>query len=319
MSDFKISDLTAAVSLAGADQFEIDTGTVSRKVTGTQIQTFVLNGVTLTELSYLGGVTSALQTQLNGKSNTSHTHLLSAITDVTATVTEVNRLSGVTSAVQTQLDSKPPNTRTISTTAPLTGGGDLSANRTLALDITGSTTTTVATGDEVLIYDISIPGIRKTTAGDIAALGGGGGGVPTSRLVATSTGLQGGGDLSADRTLSVTTNQRVYLTQVSSSATGSVTLSATQENSFVYCTNASTVTFTIPPNSSEPFATGTEIEFWRSDASVVITEGSGVTLNGHDGTGAVTTTATIGTQHTGCCIKKVATDTWVVFGRFIAS
>jgi hypothetical protein len=38
----------------------------------------------------------------------------------------------------TDLAAKVPTTRTISTTAPLTGGGDLSANRTLAIsDFTG--------------------------------------------------------------------------------------------------------------------------------------------------------------------------------------
>lgn len=40
-----------------------------------------------------------------------------------------------------------PTTRTISTTAPLTGGGDLSANRTLGVT-TGTTTGTVAAGDD---------------------------------------------------------------------------------------------------------------------------------------------------------------------------
>ena len=35
-----------------------------------------------------------------------HTHLLADVTDVTATATELNYMDGVTSAVQTQLDSK---------------------------------------------------------------------------------------------------------------------------------------------------------------------------------------------------------------------
>ena len=40
------------------------------------------------------------------KSDTSHSHLLSAITDVTASITELNYIDGVTSAIQTQLDGK---------------------------------------------------------------------------------------------------------------------------------------------------------------------------------------------------------------------
>lgn len=75
-----------------------------------------------TELNYVDGVTSAIQTQLDGKSATSHTHLLAAgATDVTASADEVNILDGATlstvelnyvdgvsSAIQTQLDAKAP-------------------------------------------------------------------------------------------------------------------------------------------------------------------------------------------------------------------
>jgi len=77
---------------------------------------------TITELNYVDGVTSSIQTQLNGKASTSHTHVLtSGATDVTATAAEVNVLdgitattaelnytSGVTSAIQTQLNAKAP-------------------------------------------------------------------------------------------------------------------------------------------------------------------------------------------------------------------
>src|SRR6187549_237662 len=51
----------------------------------------------------------------------------------TATVTELNFVDGVTSAIQTQLDAKALASRSIATTAPLAGGGDLSANRTLTV------------------------------------------------------------------------------------------------------------------------------------------------------------------------------------------
>jgi hypothetical protein len=48
-------------------------------------------------------------------------------------LTEVSYLRGVTSSVQNQLNSKVPNTRQVATTGSLTGGGDLSADRTLSL------------------------------------------------------------------------------------------------------------------------------------------------------------------------------------------
>lgn len=53
-----------------------------------------VNGVTGAEIGYLSGVTSGIQTQLNGKQPTISN----------ATTTEIGYLSGVTSAIQTQIN-----------------------------------------------------------------------------------------------------------------------------------------------------------------------------------------------------------------------
>jgi len=98
-----------------------------------------IGDVSSTELQYVNGVTSAIQTQLDGKSGTAHTHLLAAgATDVTASAselnimdgvtastaeinildglttstTELNYVDGVTSAIQTQLDGKASSSHT---------------------------------------------------------------------------------------------------------------------------------------------------------------------------------------------------------------
>ena len=304
MADLKISDLVAASSLAGTDVLEIDTGAASQKVTGTQIKTFTNN---------LSTASRAVVTDGSGN-----------LSVATTTSTEIGYVNGVTSAIQTQLDAKPPNTRTIGTDAPLAGGGDLSANRTLSLNITGLAADTPVLADEMMFYDVSGSDINKVTLTNLkTALNGS---YTASRVIETdgSGNLQVGAATTADLDeiegiANFDQALRVFLTNQNISSTGAQTLGTTHQNSFLYMTNASTTTWTIPPNSTTAFNIGTEIEFWRSNASVVITEGSGVTLNGHDGTNAVTTTVTIGTQHTGCCIKKVATDTWVVFGRFTAS
>lgn len=69
-----------------------DTGwTASRALTTDASGNAVTSSVTSTEVGYLSGVTSAIQTQINGKANTSHTH---AISDVTS--------------LQTSLDAKAP-------------------------------------------------------------------------------------------------------------------------------------------------------------------------------------------------------------------
>lgn len=50
-----------------------------------------------------------LQTTLDGKADSSHTHTVANITDLTATATELNYMDGVTSNVQTQLDTLNSN------------------------------------------------------------------------------------------------------------------------------------------------------------------------------------------------------------------
>jgi len=71
-----------------------------------------LSAVSATELGYLDGVTSAIQTQLGTKQPT-----VSGVSD-----TEIGYLGGVTSAVQTQVDAKQ-KAITGSTSDP-SGGSD---------------------------------------------------------------------------------------------------------------------------------------------------------------------------------------------------
>ena len=94
-----------------------------------------------------------------------------------------------------------PLSRTISTTSPLTGGGDLSANRTLAInaastsasgvvqlsDSTSTTSSTLAATPTAVkaAYDAAVASVQPT------------------RTISTTAPLTGGGDLSANRTLSL--------------------------------------------------------------------------------------------------------------------
>jgi len=98
--------------------------TASRAVTSSATGKIEVSSVTSTELGYVSGVTSAIQTQIDGKQTTitgaattiddadltASRALVSdgsgkvAVSDVTST--ELGYLDGVTSAVQTQLDAK---------------------------------------------------------------------------------------------------------------------------------------------------------------------------------------------------------------------
>lgn len=108
----------AATTIASSDL------TASRALVSNSSGKVGVSAVTATELSYLGGVTSAIQTQLNGKQATITGAATTIISDdltksrtlvsngsgkvvaSSVTTTELGRLSGVTSNVQTQLDGK---------------------------------------------------------------------------------------------------------------------------------------------------------------------------------------------------------------------
>lgn len=84
--------------------------------------------------------------------------------------------------LQSALDAKTDESITITAGVGLTGGGDLSANRTINLDITELTAeTTIADGDLIAIYDDSAGAHRKMTKANFV-LGLGGGSLPVQTL-----------------------------------------------------------------------------------------------------------------------------------------
>ncbi len=98
-----------------------------------------------------------------------------------------------------------PTSRTISAGTGLTGGGDLSADRSLAVSY-GTSVGTAAQGNDSRLSDARTPTAHATshaTAGSDPVSPASIGAVSTARAINSGTGLTGGGDLSADRTLSV--------------------------------------------------------------------------------------------------------------------
>ena len=91
--------------------------------------------------------------------------------------------------------------------------------------------------------------------------------------------------------------------------TTSRTLALTDVGSFVYCSNASATTVTIPTNASVAFTVNTEIDLFGV-AALAITADTGVTLNG---VSAGSTTAT--SAYAGCTLKKLATNEWIIVGK----
>lgn len=101
-----------------------------------------------------------------------------------------------------------PKTREVKTTGPLQGGGDLTDDRTLSIqDATtaqkGATQLSDAVDSTSTVLSATANAVKKTWDKAESALAAANARVHTNRQIKTTGALQGGGDLSADRTLSV--------------------------------------------------------------------------------------------------------------------
>jgi hypothetical protein len=180
----------------------------------------------------------------------------------------------------TDLAAKVPTTRTVTAGTGLTGGGDLSANRTLAVAY-GTTSTTAAAGNDSRLSDARTPTAHASTHAS--------GGTDAVALDASQ------------------------VTRTTNAQTGTTyTLVLTDASKFVTLTNASAITLTVPPNSSVAFPVGTEIILAQLGAGqVTIAQGAGVTVNASPG-------LKVAAQYGTAALKKTATDTWLAFGRLSA-
>jgi hypothetical protein len=88
---------------------------------------------------------------------------LNKMDGVTATTAELNYTDGVSSNIQTQLNAKAPTSRTISAGGGLTGGGNLTANRTIS-HLDTSSQSSVNNNGNTVIQDISLDGYGHVTS-----------------------------------------------------------------------------------------------------------------------------------------------------------
>jgi hypothetical protein len=165
---------TINFSEAGSTYSDIKAGSI-------QVDGATIGNVDNTEIQYLNGVTSAIQTQLNTKlasataattyapidgATFTGTVTLPATTSVgDVSATELQYLSTVTSNVQTQLDAKLATATASSTYAPLTGASLITPVLTSAFE-TNSISATQATG--TVNVDLSTAAVHYYT-GNAAA------------------------------------------------------------------------------------------------------------------------------------------------------
>ena len=170
-------------------------------------------------------------------------------------------------ATVSSLSAYTPTTRTISTSAPLSGGGDLSANRTLSIQKSDATHDGYLSSADWSTFN------SKQPAGSYAV---------TTRTISTSSPLTGGGDLSADRTLGIQT----------ASASQAGALSAADWSVF---------------NGKEPaISAGTTAQYWRGDKSWQTLNKAAVGLGSVENTALSTWTGSTSITTLG----TIATGTW---------
>lgn len=91
------------------------------------------------------------------------------------------------------------------------------------------------------------------------------------------------------------------------------TLTLANYNTTIVHTNASASTITVPPNSSVAFPINTQIDIVQNWAGkVTLAQWAGVTIN------SKWWNKSLAAQYTWATLKKVWTDTWILFGELIA-
>ena len=279
-------DAKQATITGAATTIDTEDLTASRALASNGSGKIEVSAVTSTELGYLDGVTSAIQTQLDAKQATitgaatsivssDFTPNLAVVTDgsgkmhtSSTTATELSRVSGVTSGIQGQLDAKQVKPSegafadgdktkldAIEENADVTDATNVSAAGAL-MKSGGSMSGTLDFGSEAMSNGIWSGG----------ALGGNlqGGGY---KITGMAAGTANGDSLRWEqlRTIKNDVTNTTY-TLVVGDATKTVRLN-----------NASTVTVTVPDNTFEP---GDVVTLFRKGAGgVTIDEASGVTIN----------------------------------------
>jgi hypothetical protein len=281
------SDLAAKAPLAGPTF----TGTVVLPSTTS------IGDVSATEIGYLDGVTSAIQTQLTAKAPLASPALTGTPTAPTATAgtntTQIATTAFVSGAVADLVASAPSALNTLNELATALGNdANFSTTVTNSLAAKAPLAGPTFTGTVVLPSTTSIGNVSSTELGYLDGV--------TSAI-----------QTQIDAKASTTELNNATLYSFNNKTT-SYTLVLSDSTNMVEMESASGTTVTVPANSSVAFSVGTTIDIFQKGAGqVTVAAASGVTIYSTPGN-------KLRTQYSGATLIKRATDTWILVGDLTA-
>jgi len=263
------------------------------KIGALQATSATIGNVSNTELQYLDGVTSAVQTQIDSKAPTASPTFTGTVTLPTGTVTSAMILDGtIVNGDISDSAAIAVSKLAASTISGITLGSNLNT-----LTINSGLTGTSYNGSSAVTIGIDTAVVATLTG--------------TQTLTNKTISLASGGVTFSDG--SVQTVAGVPSITTISGKSASYTLSAlTERDTIIEVANTSATTLTIPLDSTLNFPVGTTIDIIQtSTGQVTIAGAGGVTVNATPG-------LKLRTQWSSATLLKRAANTWLVYGDLSA-